>query len=63
MLSTKLNNKKAKYSKAKKTNTSTIVIKINNPRIIIKIAILIIKIIWCLLSNLKYINNKKFVLL
>ncbi|MFR7882075.1 MAG: hypothetical protein ACLU5J_11900 [Christensenellales bacterium] len=45
MLSTKLNNKKAKYSKAKKTNTSTIVIKINNPRIIIKIAILIIKII------------------
>ena len=39
MLSTKLNNKKAKYSKAKKTNTSTIIIKINNPRIIIKIAI------------------------
>ena len=47
MLSTKLNNKKAKYSKAKKTNTSTIVIKINNPRIIIKIEA----------SNNKIINN------
>lgn len=57
MLSTKLNNKKQNILKLK-TNTSTIVIKINNPRIIIKIAILIIKIIWCLLSNLKLVNDK-----